>query len=89
MRDVEMRFPKVDALRITHLDLHIGEVLDLMGEDSAGHSTLLKILTLIDQPASGAIHFEGKPITLAFAACGPAAGHHRCRQRLERHVQHE
>ena len=42
-----------------------GEIHGLMGENGAGKSTAIKIVTGIHQPDAGEIHFNGEPVTLA------------------------
>ncbi|NMY06172.1 branched-chain amino acid ABC transporter ATP-binding protein/permease [Pseudomonas sp. WS 5059] len=47
------------------MNLHIdaGEILALIGPNGAGKSTLFNLLSGVDTPTSGAIHFKGQPIT--------------------------
>ena len=49
------RFPGVQALTDVSLDLHVGEVLGLVGENGAGKSTLIKIIAGVDSADSGVI----------------------------------
>ena len=64
MRDISKSFPGVRALEKVHLALHPGEVTALIGENGAGTSTLVKILTGVYQPDEGAILLDGRAITL-------------------------
>jgi len=45
MRGISKRFPGVVALNDVHLDVRQGEVLGLVGENGAGKSTIMKILS--------------------------------------------
>lgn len=53
-------FPGVRALSSVSLDLYAGEVTALVGENGAGKSTVVKVLTGIYQPDGGAIRIDGK-----------------------------
>jgi rhamnose transport system ATP-binding protein len=52
-------FPGVKALSDVSLELYPGEVTALIGENGAGKSTIVKILTGIYQPDSGTITVNG------------------------------
>ena len=54
-------FPGVRALSEVSLRLIPGKVTALVGENGAGKSTVVKILTGIYQPDSGSILVEGQP----------------------------
>jgi rhamnose transport system ATP-binding protein len=58
-------FPGVKALDKVKLDLYPGEVTALVGENGAGKSTTVKILTGIYQPNGGTIRIDGAPISFA------------------------
>lgn len=64
LRNIDKHFPGVHALRHAHFDLRSGEVHALMGENGAGKSTMMKILTGVYQPDSGEIVIEGRPVNL-------------------------
>lgn len=53
-------FPGVRALSSVSLDLYAGEVTALVGENGAGKSTVVKILTGIYQPDGGTINIKGQ-----------------------------
>ncbi|MFO1207711.1 MAG: ATP-binding cassette domain-containing protein [Amaricoccus sp.] len=61
MRGVSKAFGPVQALRDVTLTLGPGEVLGLVGDNSAGKSTLMKILTGAYQRDSGDILVDGQP----------------------------
>ncbi|SFB07033.1 rhamnose ABC transporter ATP-binding protein [Poseidonocella pacifica] len=58
-------FPGVRALDQVNLSLYAGEVTSLVGENGAGKSTVVKILTGIYQPDGGSILLDGKPVVFA------------------------
>ena len=62
MRDIDKRFPGVHALKQCRLDLRQGEVLALVGENGAGKSTMMKILTGIYTEYDGEILLNGAPV---------------------------
>ena len=53
-------FPGVRALNNVHFQLKEGEVHALMGENGAGKSTFIKIITGVLQPEEGQIFSMGK-----------------------------
>jgi simple sugar transport system ATP-binding protein len=61
MRHVSKSFGPVRALINVNLTLAAGEVLGLVGDNSAGKSTLMKILTGAYQRDSGEVLVEGQP----------------------------
>ena len=66
-------FPGVRALSSVSLSLHAGQVTALVGENGAGKSTVVKILTGIYRPDGGEVRVDGKPVRLTDAEA--AAGH--------------
>jgi len=58
-------FPGVKALDEVSLDLYAGQVTALVGENGAGKSTTVKILTGIYRPDGGTIRIDGEPVSLA------------------------
>ncbi len=61
---VSKSFVGVKAMQDISFDLRAGEVHCLCGENGAGKSTLIKVLSGAHQPDEGAIHFEGRKVTL-------------------------
>ena len=57
MKSVDKRFPGVHALKGVDFDLEAGEIHALVGENGAGKSTMMKILTGIHDKDSGEIHY--------------------------------
>jgi simple sugar transport system ATP-binding protein len=62
MRGIDKSFGAVKALREVDLVLYPGEVLGLVGDNSAGKSTLMKILTGAYQRDDGDILIAGQPV---------------------------
>ncbi len=67
-------FPGVRALSEVSLALYPGTVTALVGENGAGKSTVVKILTGIYQPDGGAIRVDGQPVIFPTAQAAALAG---------------
>ena len=63
MDAITKTFPGVKALDQVRLDLYPGQVTALVGENGAGKSTTVKILTGIYQPDGGTVRIDGAPIS--------------------------
>ena len=59
LRGVSKSFGMTHALSDLSLDLHAGEVHALVGENGAGKSTIIKIMTGIHQPTRGQVLVDG------------------------------
>lgn len=62
MNKIDKRFQGVHALKECCLNLKAGEVLALVGENGAGKSTMMKVLTGIHTMDSGEIIYFGKKV---------------------------
>lgn len=62
MRNIKKSFGAVQALRGVDLALYHNEVLGLMGDNAAGKSTLMKVLSGAYIPDEGEILIEGRPV---------------------------
>ncbi|MFC6356488.1 sugar ABC transporter ATP-binding protein [Luethyella okanaganae] len=61
---ISKSFPGVQALHDVQFELHVGEVLVLVGENGAGKSSLMKILSGIYAKDAGRIVFEGEEVDI-------------------------
>ncbi|NQT82726.1 sugar ABC transporter ATP-binding protein [bacterium] len=62
LRSINKSFPGVKALDNVSLRFEPGEIHALVGENGAGKSTAIKIITGIYQPDSGEMYFQGEPL---------------------------
>lgn len=62
INNVKKNFGSVEALRGVNFEVYGGEVVALLGDNGAGKSTLVKIIAGNQQPSSGELSFEGKPV---------------------------
>jgi putative ABC transport system ATP-binding protein len=53
---------EIYALRDVSLNIRSGEFLSIMGPSGAGKSTLLNLMGGLDQPSSGEVFFDQKPL---------------------------
>jgi galactofuranose transport system ATP-binding protein len=65
MRDINKRFQGVQALSAASLEVEPGEIMALVGQNGAGKSTMIKVLTGAYRRDSGSIVFAGRPIDFA------------------------
>jgi len=64
LREITKAFPGVIANDRITLDIVSGQVHCLLGENGAGKSTFISILAGMQQPDSGTIEIDGKPINI-------------------------
>ena len=50
------------ALNHVNLTIHEGEFVSIMGPSGCGKSTLLSIMGLLDEPTSGTLELDGRPV---------------------------
>ncbi len=62
LRHISKSFPGVRALDDVSLAFRAGEIHGLIGENGAGKSTAIKILTGLHQPDAGGILLDGRPV---------------------------
>jgi ribose transport system ATP-binding protein len=62
MEGIEKFFPGVHALKQCRFELRAGEVHALVGENGAGKSTMMKVLTGVYQKDAGTIQVKGKEV---------------------------
>jgi polar amino acid transport system ATP-binding protein len=65
MEDVHKYFGRIHALRGVNLDVHIGEVVVIMGPSGSGKSTLLRCINHLEEANSGKIIVDGIPLKTA------------------------
>ncbi len=73
-RGISKHFGAVQALTDVDLDLHLGEVVALVGDNGAGKSTLVKIISGTQTASSGTISVEGKEVSIRSPHDASAAG---------------
>jgi ribose transport system ATP-binding protein len=74
MRGIVKEFPGVRALGGVDLDVRPGEVHCLLGQNGAGKSTMIKILSASYVPDAGTITWKGEPTRFAHPLAAIKAG---------------
>jgi D-allose transport system ATP-binding protein len=74
MRGIEKAFGGIRALKGVDLDIFPGEVHVILGENGAGKSTMMKVLSGIFAPSGGAIEIDGTSHVRLTPAEASAAG---------------
>lgn len=64
MKGISKTFGAIKALQNVDLTLYHNEILGLVGDNAAGKSTLMKILTGVHRADEGKICIEGKEVTI-------------------------
>ncbi|MEH7073466.1 sugar ABC transporter ATP-binding protein [Neobacillus drentensis] len=62
LRGITKTFPGVKALDDVHFQLKPGEIHALMGENGAGKSTFIKVITGVHQPDEGEMYLNGQKV---------------------------
>ena len=62
MRDIVKKFGDFTANDHIQLKVHKGEVHAILGENGAGKSTMMNVLSGLYKPTSGQIYMNGKPV---------------------------
>ncbi|MCC7359288.1 MAG: sugar ABC transporter ATP-binding protein [Anaerolineales bacterium] len=60
MQGISKSFGSVQAVANVDLELNKGEILGLVGDNAAGKSTLMKLLTAVHKPDAGEIFIDGE-----------------------------
>ena len=74
LRGITKRFGELVANSSVDLKIRSGEVLGLLGENGAGKSTMMNILSGLYRPDEGEILIDGKPVSFRGPGDGIAAG---------------
>ncbi len=74
LRNVSKSFGPIDVLHNITLELHAGEVLCLLGDNGAGKSTVIRLLSGVHKPTSGSIEIDGAPVAFASPRAASDAG---------------
>lgn len=62
LRSISKSFPGVQALRDVSLRLEPGEIHALLGENGAGKTTVIKVITGVEMPDQGQVVVEGREV---------------------------
>ena len=65
LKNINKSFGPIDVLHDINLDLRAGEVLCLLGDNGAGKSTVIRLLSGVHKPTTGEILMDGKPVSFA------------------------
>ncbi len=65
LHDVSMSYGAVEALRDVSLAVAEGDVLGVCGDNGAGKTTMIRIVSGAIQPTRGKIHLDGRPVSFA------------------------
>ena len=72
--DIVKTYGPVQALKGVTASIGAGEVVGICGQNGAGKSTFVKILTGVEQPTSGELRINGEPVELSGTLDGQRAG---------------
>ena len=62
VRDLNVRYGEIEALRGISFSVEAGQVVTLLGSNGAGKSTTLRAISGLSKPSSGDILFDGQSI---------------------------
>ena len=74
MRRISKTFGAVRALRRVDFEVAHGEIVGLVGDNAAGKSTLMKVLTGVYTPDAGEVMIDDQPVQFASPMDARAAG---------------
>jgi len=62
LRGIGKSYGPVVAVRDVDLDIHAGEVVAICGDNGAGKSSLIKMVSGAEEPTAGQMHMRGTPV---------------------------
>jgi simple sugar transport system ATP-binding protein len=65
LKGINKSFGPIDVLHDINIEVRAGEVLCLLGDNGAGKSTVIRILSGVHKPNSGVMELDGKPVSFA------------------------
>jgi simple sugar transport system ATP-binding protein len=65
LKAINKSFGPIDVLHDINIEVRAGEVLCLLGDNGAGKSTVIRILSGVHKPTSGVMELDGKPVSFA------------------------
>lgn len=74
LKNISKNFGGVQALKRVSLELKEGEIHALMGENGAGKSTTIKVITGVHQPCEGEIYVDGQQVIISNPKFGGELG---------------
>ena len=63
VKDLEVYYGMIQAIRGISFEVNEGEIVSLIGANGAGKTTILHTITGLLSPKKGSVLFEGKEIT--------------------------
>ncbi|MEJ1161730.1 ATP-binding cassette domain-containing protein [Prosthecomicrobium sp. N25] len=65
LRGIGKSYGAVVAVRDVDLDIHAGEVVAVCGDNGAGKSSLIKVVSGAEEPTAGEMRVKGEPVRFA------------------------
>ena len=65
LKGINKSFGPIDVLHDINIELRAGEVLCLLGDNGAGKSTVIRLLSGVHKPSSGQMLMDGQPVSFA------------------------
>lgn len=63
LKDIEVRYGVIEAVRGVDLKVYPGEIVTLIGGNGAGKTTTLRAISMVHGPSRGSIMFDGEELT--------------------------